>query len=74
MEAFIWKKQGTKFFKNYKNTDNIMATGFFRVPVAKNEPVYSYAPGTLERAELQKAISEMRATEADLPMIIGGKK
>ena len=51
-----------------------MATGFFKVPVAKNEPVLSYAPGTPERAELQKMISEMRNLEVDLPMIIGGKE
>ncbi len=51
-----------------------MATGFFKVPVPQNEPVYSYAPGTPERGELKKAINEMRSIEADLPMIIGGKE
>ena len=51
-----------------------MATGFFKVPEPKNEPVYSYAPGTPERTELKKAITGMRSVEADLPMIIGGKE
>jgi len=51
-----------------------MATGFFKVPKAKNEPVYTYAPGTPERAELEKEIKELRSNEADLPMIIGGKE
>ncbi len=51
-----------------------MATGFFKVPVPLNESVFSYAPGTPERTELKKVISEMRATEADLPMIIGGRE
>ncbi len=50
-----------------------MATGFFKVPVPKNEPVKSYAPGTPERSELKKAITDMRSVEADLPMIIGGQ-
>ncbi len=51
-----------------------MSTGFFKVPEPKNEPVYSYAPGTPERTELKKAITGMRSAEADLPMIIGGKE
>ena len=41
-----------------------MATGFFKVPEAKNEPVYSYAPGSPERAELEKI------TECGLPKSI----
>jgi 1-pyrroline-5-carboxylate dehydrogenase len=51
-----------------------MSTGFYNVPIPKNEPVKSYAPGSSERAELQKAIREMRAVQADLPMIIDGKE
>jgi 1-pyrroline-5-carboxylate dehydrogenase len=51
-----------------------MATGFFKVPVPKNEPVLSYAPGTPEREELQAAISEARSKELDAPMIIGGQE
>ena len=49
-----------------------MSKGFFNVPVAKNEPVLSFAPGTPERAELQAKIKELRSTEVDLPMVIGG--
>ncbi len=51
-----------------------MPKGFFNVPPAKNEPVLSYAPGTPERKELQAKINELRATEIDLPMVIGGRE
>lgn len=51
-----------------------MAKGFFNVPVAVNEPVLSYAPGSAERNELQAKLKEMRGKEIDLPMIIGGKE
>lgn len=48
--------------------------GFFKVPVAKNEPVKGYAPGSVERAELKSALAEARAKEIDVPMYIGGKE
>ncbi|NNF23017.1 MAG: L-glutamate gamma-semialdehyde dehydrogenase, partial [Saprospiraceae bacterium] len=51
-----------------------MATGFFKVPVPKNEPVLSYAPGSKEREELTQAISEARSIEIDAPMYIGGQE
>lgn len=51
-----------------------MPKGFFNVPVAKNEPVLSYAPGTPERAELKAMIEELRSKEVELPMVIGGKE
>lgn len=51
-----------------------MATGFFKVPEPKNEPVYSYAPGSQERAELKANIEEMRSVVMDIPMIINGKE
>lgn len=50
-----------------------MPKGFFNVPIAKNEPVLSYAPGTAERAELKNMLNELRSKESELPMVIGGK-
>ncbi len=50
-----------------------MSKGFFNVPVAKNEPVLSYAPGTPERTKLKTVLHEMRLQETELPMVIGGK-
>ncbi len=51
-----------------------MPNGFFKVPVAKNEPILSYAPGTKERAELKKQLEEFRSMEVDIPMYIGGEE
>ena len=51
-----------------------MPKGFFNVPVAVNEPILSYAPGTPERTELKKMIEHLRSVETELPMIIGGKE
>jgi len=51
-----------------------MSTGFFHIPVPKNEPVLSYAPGSKERAALKKALTEARATVLDIPMYIGAEE
>jgi 1-pyrroline-5-carboxylate dehydrogenase len=51
-----------------------MSTGFFHVPVPKNETVLSYAPGTKERAALKQALAEARATVVDVPMYIGAEE
>ncbi|BDD05344.1 L-glutamate gamma-semialdehyde dehydrogenase [Aureibacter tunicatorum] len=49
-----------------------MPKGVYNVPVAKNEPVLSYAPGSPERIRLQDTLAEMRATQVEVPMYIGG--
>lgn len=51
-----------------------MATGFFKVPKPQNEPVKSYAPGSIERKELQAKLKEMRAEVRDIPMYIGNQE
>lgn len=51
-----------------------MSNAIFNPPVAVNEPILSYAPGTAEREELQKAVAEFRSQEKDIPMFIGGKE
>ncbi|MEQ1588456.1 MAG: L-glutamate gamma-semialdehyde dehydrogenase [Cyclobacteriaceae bacterium] len=51
-----------------------MSTGFFHIPVPKNEPVLSYAPGSKERTALKKALAEARATVLDIPMYIGAEE
>jgi 1-pyrroline-5-carboxylate dehydrogenase len=51
-----------------------MSTGFFHLPIPKNEPVLSYAPGSRERSALKKAIEEARQSKADIPMYIGGEE
>ncbi len=51
-----------------------MSTGFFNIPVPKNEPVLSYAPGSKERTALKKALEEVRAQVLDIPMYIGAEE
>ncbi len=51
-----------------------MSKGFFNVPIAKNEPVLSYAPGTPERAEVKEMLEKLRSEEIELPMVIGGRE
>ena len=50
-----------------------MGKGFFEVPVAENEPILSYAPGTPEREEVLKAYKEMYNSTIDVPLYINGK-
>ncbi len=51
-----------------------MLKGFFKVPTPTNEPIYSYAPGTKERALLKNALADARSKEIAVPMYIGGKE
>ena len=51
-----------------------MSKGFFNIPEATNEPIKSYAPGSLERIELRKMLQQLRSEELELPMIIDGKE
>ncbi|MBK6621063.1 MAG: L-glutamate gamma-semialdehyde dehydrogenase [Saprospirales bacterium] len=51
-----------------------MANAFFKVPVAKNEPVLAYRPGSPERAAVQAAIADFKSKESNIPMYIGGEK
>ncbi|WCO01098.1 L-glutamate gamma-semialdehyde dehydrogenase [Psychroserpens ponticola] len=50
-----------------------MGKGFFNVPVAINEPVKSYAPGSPERAAVLEAYSTMWNSKIDVPMYINGE-
>jgi 1-pyrroline-5-carboxylate dehydrogenase len=50
-----------------------MGKGFFNVPIAINEPVKSYAPGSPERDAVKKAYSEMFNSTIDVPLYINGK-
>lgn len=51
-----------------------MSKGFYNVPVPRNEPVLSYAPGNKERQLLKQALKDARARELDVPMYIGGEE
>jgi 1-pyrroline-5-carboxylate dehydrogenase len=51
-----------------------MSNSIFQVPVPHNEPIFDYAPGTLERANLKSAIADLSSQEIEIPLIIGGKR
>lgn len=51
-----------------------MSNGFYKVPVAVNEPVLNYAAGSAEKLALKAALKKYKSETADLPMIIGGKE
>ncbi len=51
-----------------------MGTGFYKIPKAKNEPVLSYAPGTLEREAVLKTYRELWNTHLEVPLFIDGKE
>lgn len=51
-----------------------MANAFFTPPIAENEPVLGFAPGSAEREELQATVAELKSQQIDAPMIIGGKE
>jgi 1-pyrroline-5-carboxylate dehydrogenase len=44
------------------------------VPIPQNEPALSYAPGSAERAALERAIKELAGERAELTMTIGGQQ
>ena len=43
-------------------------------PVPKNEPVFSYAPGSTEKAELKKALDELKSKVTKVPLYINGEE
>lgn len=51
-----------------------MSNAIFNVPVAINEPVLNYAPGSPERTSLQAALKKMRGEVLDIPMYINGRE
>lgn len=50
-----------------------MGKGFFKVPVAVNEPVKTYAPGSPEREAVIAEYSKMYRSHLDVPLYINGK-
>lgn len=45
----------------------------FTVPYPRNEPVLNYAPGSLERQQLEVALKELKSEQLEIPMVIGGE-
>jgi 1-pyrroline-5-carboxylate dehydrogenase len=51
-----------------------MSNAYFELPLAYNEPVLNYAPGSVERAQVKAALKNLKSKEIDVPMYIGGRK
>jgi 1-pyrroline-5-carboxylate dehydrogenase len=49
-------------------------TPFPNIPVPKNEPVLSYAPGSPERASLKGALGAVGNERPDIPAVVGGRE
>ncbi|MFQ6070960.1 MAG: L-glutamate gamma-semialdehyde dehydrogenase [Candidatus Aminicenantales bacterium] len=51
-----------------------MHNALIRVPVPKNEPIYSYEPGSAEREAIKTQLKKMLDEEIEIPLIIGGEE
>ena len=45
-----------------------------RVPAPRNEPVLDYAPGSAERAALERRLAELAGAPIELPLTVGGRQ
>jgi len=50
-----------------------MSDAVFQVPHPVNEPILSYEPGSAEKKSLKKTLADLKSTQRDIPMYIGGK-
>ena len=50
-----------------------MNNAIYSIQLPENEPLMSYAPGCLERAELEKELNRISSETVEIPLIIGGK-
>jgi 1-pyrroline-5-carboxylate dehydrogenase len=46
----------------------------YNIPKPENEPIKSYAPGSQEKTSLKAKITQLKSTQIEIPVIIGGKK
>ena len=51
-----------------------MSIGTFSYPMPVNEPILNYAPGSAEKKRLKEVLAELKSSEIDVPMYIGGKE
>jgi 1-pyrroline-5-carboxylate dehydrogenase len=49
-------------------------SGTPNIPIPRNEPVLSYAPGSPERAALKNALTAVGSRPADIPAVVGGRQ
>ncbi len=51
-----------------------MDLGLHQPPQPVNEPVLGHAPGSWERARLERTLDEVRAQRVDIPVVVDGKR
>ncbi len=51
-----------------------MNIGTFAYPLPVNEPVLGYAPNSAEKLGLKAVLANLKSSEIDIPMFIGGKE
>jgi 1-pyrroline-5-carboxylate dehydrogenase len=51
-----------------------MSNSSFRLPVPRNEPTLTHAPGTPERAALKARLAELGGQVPEIPLVIGGRE
>lgn len=51
-----------------------MNNAIFKFQKPVNEPIKSYAPGSIEKVELKKALDKLASEKWDIPLIIGGRE
>jgi 1-pyrroline-5-carboxylate dehydrogenase len=49
-------------------------SGTWNIPIPRNEPVLSYAPGSPERKQLKDALGALGARQVEIPAVIGGRE
>ena len=49
-------------------------SGTSNIPIPRNEPVLSYAPGSPERAALKAGLSALGSRQEDIPAVVGGRE
>lgn len=51
-----------------------MQYGDYYYPLPANEPVLSYAPGSVEKKRLKEVLKELKSSKIDVPMYIGNEE
>ncbi|SVD38806.1 uncharacterized protein METZ01_LOCUS391660, partial [marine metagenome] len=46
----------------------------YNIPKPVNEPIKNYAPGSQEKFSLKAKITQLKSTQIEIPVIIGGKE
>src|ERR687898_871822 len=49
-------------------------SGTWNIPLPRNEPVLSYAPGSPERTALKAALGSVGSRQADIPAVVSGRE